>query len=349
MNTVMPAAALVLCATICQAQTLPQIEAPIDAQVQASKFLGAVLVARGAEVILSRGYGLANIEWQVANTPSTKFRLGSITKQFTGASILLLEERGKLKITDTIKTHLPDAPATWDGITIQHLLTHTAGVPNFTEAPDYRSTMTLATTPEQLIARFRDKPLDFAPGSKMSYSNSGYVLLGAIVEKVSGVRYATFLNENLFSPAGMKDSGYDSNTVVIPRRASGYVSASAGLENASFLHMTIPFSAGALYSTAEDLLRWNLALFGGKILSPASLEKMTTPSLNNYALGVVVWTVKDRKIVQHNGGISGFNTFLSYYPASRVTVAVLANLNGPAADLLGAQLGWIAHEDAARP
>ena len=345
MKTLMPTAALVLCATVSQAQTLPQIEAPIEAQVQASKFMGAVLVARGEDVILSRGYGLANIEWQIANTPSTKFRLGSITKQFTAASILLLEERGKLKITDTIKTHLPDAPATWDGITIQHLLSHTAGVPNFTAAPDYRSTMTLSTTPEQLIARFRDKPLDFAPGSKMSYSNSGYIVLGAIVEKASGVSYATFVEENLFKPAGMKDSGHDSNTAVIPRRAAGYVSGSAGIENASFLHMTIPFSAGALYSTTEDLLRWNLALFGGKLLSPPSLEKMITPGLNNYALGVGVRTLNGRKVIQHNGGINGFNTFLSYYPESRITIAVLANLNGPAADQLGPQLGAIAHGD----
>ena len=343
MKTLARAAALVLVATACSAQVVATIDGAVEAQVQAKKFMGTVLVARGEEVLFSKGYGDANIEWGIANAPSTKFRLGSITKQFTAASVLLLEERGKLTVTDLIKTHLPDAPTTWDGITIHHLLTHTSGIPNFTAAPDYRASMTLPTTVEQTIARFREKPLDFAPGSKMSYSNSGYVVLGAIIEKVSGVSYATFVEENVFKPAGMKDSGYDSNTAIIPRRAAGYVASPAGKDNASYLHMTIPFSAGALYSTTEDLLRWNLALFGGKILSAASLAKMTTPALNNYALGVTVRTINGRKVVQHNGGINGFNTFLSYYPESRITIAVLANLNGPAADLLGPQLGAIAH------
>ncbi len=209
--------------------------------------MGTVLVARGEDVVFSKGYGEANVEWSLANTPSTKFRLGSITKQFTAASILLLEERGKLRIADPVKTHLTDAPAAWDGITVHHLLTHTSGIPNFTAAPDYRASMASPTTAEQTIARFRDKPLDFVPGSKMSYSNSGYIVLGAIIEKISGTSYAAFLDENIFKPIGMKDSGYDSNTAIIPRRASGYVSGPGGPNNAPFLHMTIPFSAGALY------------------------------------------------------------------------------------------------------
>ncbi len=350
MKTLLRTAAIVLIATACHAQAVAPIDQAVDVQVKAKKFMGTVLVARGEQVIFSKGYGEANIEWGIANTSSTKFRLGSITKQFTAASVLLLEERGKLKITDTLKTHMPDAPAAWDGITLHHLLTHTSGLPNFTASPDYRASMAAATTVEQTIAKFRDKPLDFTPGSKMSYSNSGYIVLGAIIEKASGVSYATFVEENLFKPAGMKDSGYDSNTAIIPQRASGYVSSPAGLDNATFLHMTIPFSAGALYSTTEDLLRWNLALFGGKIVSTESLAKMTTPALNNYALGVTVRTINGRKVVQHNGGINGFNTFLSYYPDSGVTVAVLANLNGPAADQLGPLLGALAHgETSVKP
>ena len=347
MHTLARTAALVLIAAACQAQSLATIEQAVDAQVRAQKFMGTVLIARGEDVVFSKGYGEANVEWSLANTPSTKFRLGSITKQFTAASILLLEERGKLRIADAVKTHVTDAPAAWDGITVHHLLTHTSGIPNFTAAPDYRASMASPTTAEQTIARFRDKPLDFVPGSKMSYSNSGYIVLGAIIEKISGTGYAAFLDENIFKPIGMKDSGYDSNTAIIPRRASGYVSGPGGPHNAPFLHMTIPFSAGALYSTTEDLLRWNLALFGGKLLSATSLEKMTTPALNNYALGLTIRTIDGRKVVQHNGGINGFNTFLSYYPESRITIAVLANLNGPAADQLGPQLGAIAHGDGA--
>ena len=346
MKTVPHAAVLVLVAATCHAQSLATIEQAIDAQVSAKKFMGSVLIARGEDVVFTKGYGEANLEWGIANAPSTKFRLGSITKQFTAASILLLEERGKLKTTDAVKSHVTDAPAAWDGITLHHLLTHTSGIPNFKSAPDYRASMASATTAEQTIARFRDKPLDFAPGAKMSYSNSGYIVLGAIIEKISGTSYANFLEENIFKPLGMKDSGYDTASAILPRRAAGYVAGPQGPSNAPFLHMTIPFAAGALYSTTEDLLRWNLALFGGKLLSPASVEKMTTPALNNYALGLVVRTVNGRKVVQHNGGINGFNTFLSYYPESRITIAVLANLNGPAADQLGPQLGAIAHGDA---
>ena len=150
----------------------------VESYVSDKKFMGSVLVARGDEVLLNKGYGSANLEWNIPNSPTVKFRLGSVTKQFTAASILLLEERGKLKTDDPVKKFMPDAPAAWDKITIFHLLTHTSGIPNFTSFPDYRSQESAPTTPEKLIARFRDKPLDFPPGDKWSYSNSGYVLLG---------------------------------------------------------------------------------------------------------------------------------------------------------------------------
>lgn len=257
------------------------IDARMDQIVQESvsnkQFMGSVLVARGNEVLFSKGYGSANLEWQIPNTASTKFRLGSVTKQFTAASILLLEERGKLKVDDPVKKYMPDAPAAWDKMTIFHVLTHTAGIPNFTSFPDYRSSEPFETTPEKLIARFRDKALEFQPGERMIYSNSGYVLLGYLIERVSGQTYEKFLQENVFTPLGMKDSGYDSNSAVIARRAAGYSPSPNGPINAGFIHMSIPFSAGALYSTTEDLLKWEQGLFGGKVLSAASLQKMTTP------------------------------------------------------------------------
>src|SRR5688572_7179869 len=153
--------------------------------VSNKQFMGSVLVARGNEVLLSKGYGSANLEWEIPNAPSTKFRLGSITKQFTAASILLLEERGKLTLEDPVKKHLPDAPAAWDKVTIFHLLTHTSGIPSFTGFADYRSTQAVATTPEKLVGRFRDRPLEFAPGERMNYSNSGYVLLGYMIERIA--------------------------------------------------------------------------------------------------------------------------------------------------------------------
>ena len=200
-----------------------RIDQIVESYVANKQFMGTVLVARGGDVLFSKGYGSANLEWAIPNTPATKFRLGSITKQFTAASILLLEERGKLKVDDPVKKYLPDAPGAWDKITIFHVLTHTAGIPNFTSFPDYRTTEAVATTPEKLVARFRDKPLDFEPGEKWNYSNSGYVLLGYLIEKISGQSYEKFLQENIFTPLGMKDSGYDSNFAVIARRATGYV------------------------------------------------------------------------------------------------------------------------------
>src|SRR5215831_12154293 len=253
---------------------LARMEQVVQSFVKDKQFMGAVLVARGNDVLLDKGYGFANLEWNIPDSPKTKFRLGSITKQFTAASILLLEERGKLKVDDPVKKYMPDAPAAWDKMTIFNVLTHTAGIPNFTSFPDYQSSEPFATTPEKLVARFRDKPLEFQPGERMNYSNSGYVLLGYLIEKVSGQSYEKFVQENIFTPLGMKDSGYDSNSAVIPRRASGYTNGPNGPVNAGFIHMSVPFAAGALYSTTEDLLRWEQGLFGGKLLSAASLQKM---------------------------------------------------------------------------
>lgn len=320
-----------------------RMEQVVQSYVSTKAFMGSVLVARGEKVILSNGYGYANLEWQVPDTPATKYRLGSITKQFTAACILLLEERGKLKTDDPVKKYLPDAPPAWDKITIFHLLTHTSGIPSFTDFPDYNSTEAVATTPEKLVARFRDKPLEFQPGEKWKYSNSGYVLLGYLIEKISQQSYSQFVQGNIFDPLGMKDSGYDSNSTVILHRASGYSPTNKGITNAGYVDMTIPFSAGALYSTTEDLLRWEQALMGGKLLSAASLKKMTTPFKSDYAFGLGVHTANGRTMISHGGGIEGFNTSLAYYPEDKLTVVVLANLNGGAADALTGQLASVVH------
>jgi len=310
---------------------------------EAKTFMGSVLVARDGQVLVSRGYGHANLEWNIPNTPATRFRLGSITKQFTAAAILLLEERGKLRIEDPVKKHLPDAPAAWDQVTIFHLLTHTSGIPSFTGFPDYQSSKMVSTPVEKTVARFSDKPLEFQPGEKWNYSNSGYVLLGRLIEKISGQTYEDFIQESIFTPLGMKESGYDSNIRLIPQRASGYSPSPKGPVNAEFIHMSIPHAAGALYSTTEDLLRWTQALFGGKLLSPASLEKMTTPFKNDYAFGLEVRTSNGRRVINHGGGIEGFNTTLAYHPETKLTIAVLANLNGPAVGEIANKLAVVAH------
>jgi CubicO group peptidase (beta-lactamase class C family) len=342
------AAFLGLAASAAAPDEVARIERAIELHVSNGQFIGSVLVARDGTPILSKGYGEANLEWHIPNSPVTKFRLGSVTKQFTAACVLLLEERGKLKTDDPVKKYLPDAPPAWDEITIFHLLTHTSGIPNFTNFPDYRSTKTLPTTPEKLVARFRDKPLDFPPGSSWSYSNSGYVLLGYLIEKVSGESYSKFVQDNIFSPLGMKDSGYDSNTEVIDRRAVGYAPDPGGPVIAGYIDMSIPFAAGGLYSTTENLLRWEQALYGGKVLSDASLQKMTTPFLKDYAFGLIVReTPNHDKIYSHNGGIEGFNTSLSYIPADKAAVIVLANLNGRAVDDIAADLTRIIDHDPA--
>ncbi|MFI5311149.1 MAG: serine hydrolase [Gemmatimonadales bacterium] len=336
-------ALLALPAAACLAQDPARMDQVVQSYVANHTFMGTVLVARGAQVLFSKGYGSANLEWDVPNATSTKFRLGSVTKQFTAASILLLEERGKLNVNDPVSKYLSDAPKAWEKITIFHVLTHTSGIPNFTGFPDYARLEPFATTPEQLVARFRDKPLDFEPGSAWSYSNSGYVLLGYLVERISGVKYDAFVRDNILTPLGMKDSGYDSNSGVIPHRAAGYVASGGRFENAGFIHMSVPHGAGALYSTTEDLLKWEQGLFGGKVIQPASLAKMTTPFKANYAFGLSVDSVKGRKLIGHGGGIEGFNTELDYYPDDKLTVVVLGNVNGAAPGNIARQLGAVAH------
>jgi CubicO group peptidase (beta-lactamase class C family) len=307
--------------------------------------MGTVLVARDGHVVLDKAYGMANLELDVPNTPDTKFRLGSITKQFTAASILLLEERGKLKIDDRVKAYLPDAPMSWDRITIFNLLTHTSGIPNFTAMPDYNTIKLSSRSAGAAVSAFRDRPLDFGPGEQMSYSNSGYLVLGDIIEKVSGQSYEQFVTDNIFTPLGMKDSGYDSNTAIIKHRASGYSRLQGGYANATYIHMSIPHAAGALFSTTRDLLKWEQALFAGKVVSKASLDRMTTPFKNDYAFGLTVRTVKDRKVIAHGGGIDGFNTAMAYYPDSRTVVIVLSNVNGNVPGQASAQLAAIMHGD----
>src|SRR5436190_7940533 len=342
MKTIRRAIVLLLVATSGWAQDTARMDEIVQSYVRDKTYMGTVLVARGGDVMLSKGYGSANLEWDVPNTPATKFRLGSITKQFTAASILLLEERGKLKLEDPVKKYIPDAPAAWDTITIFHLLTHTSGIPNFTSLPEYKSLQLAESPVARTIATVRDKPLDFVPGEKMSYSNSGYLVLGYVIERITGTSYGSFVTDNIFKPLGMKDSGYDSNTAIIPRRAAGYMPSPAGPVNAGFVHMSIPHAAGALYSTTEDLLRWEQGLFGGHLISPASLAKMTTPFKSDYALGVMVQTASGRKAVQHGGGIDGFNTYLAYYPETKLTVAVLANINGEAPSQIAAKLADVA-------
>jgi CubicO group peptidase (beta-lactamase class C family) len=317
-----------------------QFEEYMKSCVAIKHFTGAVLVSKDNETIFAGGYGFANAEHQVRNTTETKFRLGSITKQFTAMAILILSERGKLKLDDPIGKYVDDSPKTWEGVTIHHLLTHTGGMPSYTDDPLYGLKMMMPETVKSMIKRFRDKPLDFKPGEKFHYSNSGYFLLGAIIEKVSGERYEAFLKKAIFDPLGMRDTGYDHLATVLPHRASGYNVAGDGLENAQYLDMSQPYSAGSLYSTVEDLARWDRALREGKLISKESYAKMYSPVKDNYAYGWSVTTVKGRKEIGHGGGINGFVTDILRYPDQKLCVVVLCNV-------LPQNPGQVAHDLAA--
>jgi CubicO group peptidase (beta-lactamase class C family) len=308
------------------------------------QFMGSVLVMRGDQVLFDKSYGYANLEWDTPFTEDAKFRLGSLTKQFTAASILLLQERGKLKTSDLVSLYLHDSPAAWSKITLRNLLTHTSGIPNFTDVPDYGSKIALLpTTPDKEYLSFHDKPLDFQPGEKFSYSNSNYILLGMILEKVSGMKYSEFLQQNLFGPLHMTNTGMDSNARILHHRVYGYSRGDGGIVNADYADMTVPFAAGALYSTTHDLAAWNSALYGGKVLKPESLIEMTTPFKSNYAYGLMVRTVGGQQEIEHGGGIEGFNTFLSYDSAEKLSVVVLSNLNSAAPGQIANQLAALVH------
>src|SRR5215216_5171044 len=302
-----------------------KVDAYIDGLVKANRFSGSILVARDGRVLVSKGYGMADLEDEVPNTPQTRFRLGSITKQFTATAIMMLEERGKLSVQDSICKYVTDCPQAWQGVTIRHLLSHTGGVPNFTSFPDYAKTMTQPTTIDALIARFKDRPLDFQPGERWSYSNSGYVLLGYVIEKLSGKSYEAFMQENIFDPLKMAATGYDSPARIIKHRASGYQPSGNVMINAPYLDMTIPHAAGALYSTVEDLYLWDQALYTEKLISKRSFDAMFTPVKNDYGYG---WGINKQfglTRIGHGGGINGFVTFIARYPEAKAVVIVLSN------------------------
>lgn len=326
------------------AQDSEQLSEIVEAEADPGNFMGSALVAIDGEVLLDRAWGSADLEWDIANTTNTKFRIGSVTKQFTAVSLLLLQERGMLSLDDPLSKHLPDSPDAWSDITLRHLLRHTSGIPSVTSLDDFGTFKYLPTTQDELIARFSGLPLEFEPGSQWKYSNSGYVVLSRVVEHVSGQSYEAFIRTNLLDPLGMNETGIDNSSVILPKRADGYSPSSQGIINADYVNMAIPAGAGALYSTTGDLLKWQRGLFGGNLLSEESLSEYVTPSpfeardADKYAHGVLVHIDETGRTYWHGGGIEGFNAWLGYDPDRKATVVVLANLNGGAAVKIGEQL-----------
>ena len=301
-------------------------------------FMGAVLVAAGDQILLDKGYGMANLEWNVPDAPDVRFRVCSITKQFTAALVLLLQQDGKLRIDDPVGKYLPNAPKSWAKITLADLLDHTSGIPDRVSDPQFESWSMSPHTVAEQMAYFFDRPLDFEPGSKFAYSNSNYVVLGVVIEHVSGKKYEQLLHERILDPLGMKNTGMDTDELVLPKRAYGYAATKTGLQAIRTVSMSLPWASGSMYSTTGDLLRWERALFGGQVLNKESLKRMTTAGKGNYGLGVEVDRHDGVQVVQHGGAVQGFNAQLSYVPERKIAVIVLSNVNGTATATMGAQL-----------
>ena len=302
------------------------LDAVVTAYSDANVFSGVVLVAKDGKPIFSKSYGLANREWGVPNTVDTRFRLGSITKQFTAAAILQLAEHGKLSLDDPISKYYA-APVDWAPVTLRNLLTHTSGIPSYTAIPGFfGSPSRTDRTPEEIVALTRDKPLAFKPGEKFAYDNTGYILLGYVIEKVSGQTYQAYIQDHILGPLGLKSTGYDVTETILPRRAAGYSRAGGVMHNAPFLAMSLPYAAGSLYSTADDLLAWDQALHAGKILSPASVTAMFTDHGFKYGYGQFITTTQGHRLWAHAGGINGFSTDLARLPDDGVTLVLLSNI-----------------------
>ncbi len=321
---------LLLCVFFTNAQTDFEKAARIDLMLRVytkkNMFCGSVLIAKKGKILLSKGYGMANNTSALVNSPTTKFKLASVSKQFTAMAIMILQEKGKLSTEDKLTKYIADYP-NGDKITIHNLLTHTSGIPNVTALPVFDSIKGKPHTLEQVIALTKGKPLEFEPGSKFNYSNSGYILLTYIIEKASGKNYGDYMKENIFDPLGMKNSGLYPSNGILKNAAIGYTEANEGLIQAAYIDMTIPAGAGALYSTVEDLFLWDQALYTEKLVKKETIEKIMTVFLDNYAYGWMLTKYKEHKKFFHGGGIEGFNTVINRFTDDEICIIILKNVD----------------------
>ena len=306
------------------------VEASIDPQGPGI----AVAVAQDGTSLHCKGYGFANLEWSNPVTTDTVFRLASLTKPFTATAILLLVERGKLSLSDPITRYLPDAPESWRAITIERLLTHTSGLKDYKNLDGFIRIWSRADlSPRELMTLFADLPLDFEPGAQFSYTSSNYVLLGLLIEIISGMSYNEFISRHIFAPLGMDHSHYMLQGIVIPRRAAGYVHVRQGYQIAPFRSVTTSYASGGLGSTAEDLLTWDHALRAHRLLSKEMRERVITPPMlangqpGIYGLGWYVENLQGHQIAYHPGDVEGFSTLMAQFLDIPVSIIVLANVS----------------------
>lgn len=310
------------------------IDLLIGNYVKNSQFNGSVLVSEQGKVILRKGYGMANMEWDIPCEANTKFRIGSVTKQFTAAIVLQLASEGKLKLDATMTEYLPGyRKDTGDKVTIHHLLRHTSGIPSYTTPDFFKNKSRTPCTVDEFVEQYCSGDFEFEPGADFRYNNSGYFLLGAIIERVDGKTYAESVKTRIFVPIGMADSGYDTHALIIKHRAQGYEKTSTGYRNAAYLDMGLPYAAGSLYSTVDDLFKWDQALYADSVLSKANKDLMFTPGKSDYGYGVFIGeapigkTETTTKIVQHGGGINGFNCRFTRVVEQNHTVVILDNVS----------------------
>jgi CubicO group peptidase (beta-lactamase class C family) len=309
-----------------------------------SDFTGSALVARGDNILISKGYGEADRAKKTPNTAQTKFRIASVTKEFTSMAILILQAEGRLNVHDRICNYISDCPSTWQAITIHHLLTHTSGIPDYYSSPGWENFTSMVMSPSDIITQFKDKPLDFQPSAGWKYSNSGYVLLGHIIEQVSGMTYGEFLQEKIFSPLKMMDSGYLGD---VEGMAVGYAKVDT-VTPAKFEDPSGLFASGGLYSTTGDLYLWDKALYTDILISKELREVMLTPHAdvpladNKYGYGWFIGDTVGHPMVGHTGRIEGFTSFNAYYPEDKTAVVVLCNQWLCDVQSIGIQLTYIA-------
>jgi CubicO group peptidase (beta-lactamase class C family) len=306
-------------------EVVARVNEYMDALAKLNRFRGTILIARDGRVLTTSSYATANLEDDVANARRTKFHLASITKTFTAMAVVMLQERDKLSVQDPICKYLSECPAAWQRVSIHHLLTMSSGIPNFTDFPDWLQTRALPSNYASTIARFKDKPLDFQPGEKYNYSNSGYVLLAYIIEKVSGKTYEGFLRENIFAPLGMVNSGYDDNKVLLQHRAIGYAREGLRLVRAPYLNISVVKGAGGLYSTVDDLFLWDQALYTEKLVSRKSLQTIFTIHKGDFGYGWHIDEQFKRRRIFYDGVQIGFKTSISRYPDDKVSIILLTN------------------------
>jgi D-alanyl-D-alanine carboxypeptidase len=320
-----------------------ELVARIDSLAEATLRDGPVAgltigVKRGGDLLMVKGYGVADIENSVPMTAETVYRIGSLTKQFTAAAVMQLVEAGLIGLDDPMTRYLPNYPTQGHEVSIRHLLTHTSGIKSYTSLGDafWLKAGLLDLSHAEMLELFQDEPFDFAPGEAYRYNNSGYYLLGMIIEEVSGESYEGYLGTHLFGPLGLSRSSYCHEAQIIRGRAEGYEPGAGWLLNDGSISMNTPGAAGALCSTVPDLLSWTTALRSGRVVPAASYQAMATSGLLNdgsatgYGFALDVAPLGEHSRVAHTGGINGFSTVMAHYPESGLDIVVLSNTGGGA-------------------